>query len=324
MRAYAMARQPPAGPVYLSIPMDDWKQSLDGYARVRTVSDRVAPDAERLWLFAGRISASRRPALVFGPEVDRGGGWDAAIALAEKLRAAVYGAPLLDRASFPEDHPLFRGPLGMSVRTVSDRHGTAADHRRPRGRRGRAGGRQPAGRPQAGDRPAPGPGHGGLSPDRPGADGPAPPASAGTEQPADPARGLRRAEPGQAPDAVIVNESTSTMAQQIEWLPTVRTGSFFATASGGIGWGVPAAVGVALGDRDRGVTPWPADSAAARPTPGPPRNWSRSSRQPWPPAPRRSSWCPPNPRRPCSKGLMLLPSTGPILHGCRYHAALTT
>jgi benzoylformate decarboxylase len=56
------------------------------------------------------------------------------------------------------------------------------------------------------------------------------------------------------PDAVIVNESTSTMAQQIEWLPTVRTGSFFATASGGIGWGVPAAVGVALGDRDRGVS----------------------------------------------------------------------
>ena len=55
------------------------------------------------------------------------------------------------------------------------------------------------------------------------------------------------------PDSVIVNESTSTMAQQIEWLPTVRTGSFFATASGGIGWAVPAAVGVALGDRDRGV-----------------------------------------------------------------------
>jgi benzoylformate decarboxylase len=55
-------------------------------------------------------------------------------------------------------------------------------------------------------------------------------------------------------DSVIVNESTSTMAQQIEWLPTVRTGSFFATPSGGIGWGVPAAVGVALGDRDRGVT----------------------------------------------------------------------
>ena len=41
--------------------------------------------------------------------------------LAEKLRAAVYGSPLLDRASFPENHPLFRGPLGMSVKTISDR-----------------------------------------------------------------------------------------------------------------------------------------------------------------------------------------------------------
>jgi len=121
MRAYAMALQPPAGPVFLSVPLDDWNQPLAGPARVRTVSNRFAPDAERLRLFADRISASRRPALVFGPDVDRSGGWDAAVALAEKLCAAVYGAPLLDRASFPEDHPLFRGPLGMSVKTISDR-----------------------------------------------------------------------------------------------------------------------------------------------------------------------------------------------------------
>jgi benzoylformate decarboxylase len=63
--------------------MDDWKRPLVGPALVRTVSDRVAPDPVRLRLFADRISASRRPALVFGPEVDRSGGWDAAVALAE-------------------------------------------------------------------------------------------------------------------------------------------------------------------------------------------------------------------------------------------------
>jgi benzoylformate decarboxylase len=62
MRAYAEALQPPAGPVYLSIPMDDWKRPLSGFTRVRTVSDRVAPDSQRLRLFADRISASRRPA----------------------------------------------------------------------------------------------------------------------------------------------------------------------------------------------------------------------------------------------------------------------
>jgi benzoylformate decarboxylase len=54
-------------------------------------------------------------------------------------------------------------------------------------------------------------------------------------------------------DAAVVMESTSTLADLIKWWPTRRTGSFFATGSGGIGWGVPAAVGIALGDRARGV-----------------------------------------------------------------------
>jgi benzoylformate decarboxylase len=80
MRAYAMALQPFAGPVFLSIPLDDWNQPPAEPARVRTVSNRFAPHPERLRLFADRISASRRPALVFGPDVDRSGGWDAAVA----------------------------------------------------------------------------------------------------------------------------------------------------------------------------------------------------------------------------------------------------
>ena len=283
MRAYAMAVQPPAGPVFLSIPLDDWNQPLDGPARVRTVSERVAPDAERLRLFADRISASRRPALVFGPDVDRAGGWDAAIALAEKLRAAVYGAPLLDRASFPEDHPLFRGPLGMSVKTISDRLAghdlavvvgaevfryypyvpgdylptgtellqiTANPEAAAAARVGDSllgdpklaidlllglveeGSARTAVEPMARPRVLPETENSPLTPPEVYAV-------------------LSRVRPL---DSVIVNESTSTMAQQIEWLPTVRTGSFFATASGGIGWAGPAAVGIALGDRDRGVT----------------------------------------------------------------------
>ncbi|MDX2645089.1 benzoylformate decarboxylase [Streptomyces sp. PA03-1a] len=282
MRAYAMALQPPAGPVYLSIPMDDWKQPLSGFARVRTVSDRVAPDTQRLRGFADRMSASRRPALVFGPEVDRGGGWDAAVALAEKLRAAVYGAPLLDRASFPEDHPLFAGPLGMSVKAISGRldgHDLVVvigaevfryypyvpgDHL-PVGTEllqitadPSAAGAARVGDSLLGDpataiellqdmvadgsarstpEPMPRPRYLPQVPNSP-------------LTPPEVYAALSRVRP---PDAVIVNETTSTMAQQVEWLPTVRTGSFFATASGGIGWGVPAAVGIALGDRDRGV-----------------------------------------------------------------------
>src|SRR6202041_1263832 len=69
MRAYAMALQPPAGPVFLSIPLDDWNQPLPGPARVRTVSTKVAPEAERLQELPDRVSASRCPPLVLGPDV---------------------------------------------------------------------------------------------------------------------------------------------------------------------------------------------------------------------------------------------------------------
>src|SRR6201997_2623066 len=63
MRAYAMALQPPAGPVYLSIPLDDWDKPALGPAVVRTVSHRVSPDAERLRGFAERIHGAQRPLL---------------------------------------------------------------------------------------------------------------------------------------------------------------------------------------------------------------------------------------------------------------------
>src|SRR6202140_5603591 len=42
MRAYAAALQPPAGPVYLSIPLSDWNEPALGEAVVRTVSTRYA------------------------------------------------------------------------------------------------------------------------------------------------------------------------------------------------------------------------------------------------------------------------------------------
>src|SRR5271163_1084742 len=43
MRAYALALQPPAGPVYVSIPLDDWDKQALGPAVVRTVSRRFGP-----------------------------------------------------------------------------------------------------------------------------------------------------------------------------------------------------------------------------------------------------------------------------------------
>ena len=71
MRAYAAALQPPQGPVFLSIPLDDWGEEAEGEAVVRSVSRRTAPDPERLAQFARQIDASRHPVLVAGAALDK-------------------------------------------------------------------------------------------------------------------------------------------------------------------------------------------------------------------------------------------------------------
>lgn len=121
MRAYALALQPPAGPVYVSIPLDDWDKTALGTADVRTVSSRIGPDPDRIKEFAKRISAAKNPALIYGAEVEKAGGWFAGVAFAEKLRAPVFRAPAAERACFPETHPLFQGELISAMLPLSQR-----------------------------------------------------------------------------------------------------------------------------------------------------------------------------------------------------------
>jgi benzoylformate decarboxylase len=282
MRAYAIALQPPAGPVFLSIPLDDWDKPAPGPAVVRTVSHRVSPDTERLRGFADRINRAQRPVLVYGPEVDRSGAWDAGVAFAEKVGAPVYGAPLPDRVSFPENHRLYQGPLPMTIagaEKILRGHDLAivigaqvfryypyvAGEYLPEGtdllqitNDPALAGAAPVGDSVLGDSLLALEQLVGMVDDHSDRNVPAAPVR-------NPAVDWSASSP-LAPDAVwstlasvkpadspLVTESTSTMAQQLHWIPTIRPASFFATASGGIGWGLPAAVGLALGDRARGV-----------------------------------------------------------------------
>ncbi len=120
-RATHMAALPPRGPVFVSVPMDDWAAEMDdGDARraiERRVTGRAAADPEVLRSLAERLGAAGRPAFVVGPDVDASGAWEAAVALAERQRLPVWATPAPGggRIGFPEGHPNFRGTLPPAI-----------------------------------------------------------------------------------------------------------------------------------------------------------------------------------------------------------------
>ncbi len=109
-RAYYVAMQAPRGPTFVSVPVDDWDRVCEPVA-VREVSHSVGGDPVLLRRAATRLAAALRPVFVVGAAVARDGAWPEIIALAEQHQAAVWVSPLSARNSFPEQHPLFAGFL---------------------------------------------------------------------------------------------------------------------------------------------------------------------------------------------------------------------
>jgi benzoylformate decarboxylase len=118
-RAYYVAMQPPCGPTFVSVPIDDWSRQTQAI-ELRHLSRELGPDAEAMKTLAAALAASRQPALVVGPGVDRAQAVDLMVKLAEKSTAAVWVSPFSARCSFPERHPLFAGFLHASPAQLSD------------------------------------------------------------------------------------------------------------------------------------------------------------------------------------------------------------
>ncbi|SDR37731.1 benzoylformate decarboxylase [Rhizobiales bacterium GAS113] len=109
-QAHAIAMQKPCGPTFVSIPADDWQAPAEPVG-VWPKSRDFAPDPELLRQVVQAIDASRRPVMIIGAAVARDEASGLAVELAERLSASVWAAPLTSRAGFPEDHPLFAGFL---------------------------------------------------------------------------------------------------------------------------------------------------------------------------------------------------------------------
>jgi benzoylformate decarboxylase len=118
-RAYYVAMQPPCGPTFVSVPIDDWTHSTEPL-QARDVSREIGPDPEAMKSLATALAASKRPALVVGPGVDRALAVDLMVRVAEKAKAAVWASPFSARCSYPERHPQFFGFLQASPAQLSD------------------------------------------------------------------------------------------------------------------------------------------------------------------------------------------------------------
>jgi benzoylformate decarboxylase len=119
LRAYHTAVQPPKGPVFLSIPMDDWEAEAEP-VEARPVSYRTVADPGVLEDSAEVLRRAQNPAIVAGAGVDRSGAFYDVVHLAVKLRAPVWQAPISPLAGFPQDHPLFRGHLAPAQRHLAE------------------------------------------------------------------------------------------------------------------------------------------------------------------------------------------------------------
>jgi benzoylformate decarboxylase len=270
-RAYYLAMQPPYGPTFVSIPEDDWDVPVAPLPE-RTVDARFTASREGLDAVLKALRGSRRPAFVVGPGVDRDGAAGAAVTLAERTGAAVFVSPFSSRCSFPERHPNFAGflppvraqiveqlrgydlvivlgapiftyhvftagpPIGdgtLVIQLIDDPTAAAAavvgsailtTLREPLETLAR----------EFGDAPA------AVPPRR------LPPRELAATAPMSGAHALQTLSRALPPDAIIVEEAPSHRAPMHDYLPIERPGTFFAAASGSLGWGLPAAVGAAL------------------------------------------------------------------------------
>ncbi|VCU67967.1 Benzoylformate decarboxylase [Pigmentiphaga humi] len=278
-RAYCTAMQYPRGPVLVSVPADDW-DARTSLVQAREIDFTIRPSAASVASIADALRKSSRPAFVVGSEVDRNGAWHQMVRLAEQQNALVWVAPASSRCCFPENHPLFAGflprsregivsalqgsdlvvvigaplftyhvegsgphasdsaaifhvtddpnsaawcPIGTSV-VASIR--AAVEDILAKG--------EPTKRAMPTGRPAP------------------QPVSTGGSA-IDVAAMLQVIADNRPANSIIVEEAPSIRGDIQNHLPCVRPGSFFTASSGGLGYSLPASIGIAMARTDASV-----------------------------------------------------------------------
>jgi benzoylformate decarboxylase len=119
-RAFKVANDAPAGPVFVALPINVMEQETDIPAGKPAASYAASrPDPAGVTAVAKMLAAAKSPALVAGDDVARAGAVGTLVQLAEKAGAAVWFEGLRGRTSFPTDHPNYRGTLAFDAPGVA-------------------------------------------------------------------------------------------------------------------------------------------------------------------------------------------------------------
>jgi benzoylformate decarboxylase len=123
-KALMLAKTAPAGPVYLSVPLDDWRKPADAHAveqlLARSISGHPVAPESALAPLVDAVDQARSPVMVLVPSVDTEEAFPAAIALAEKAQLPVWIAPSPARWPFPTRHPNYQGELPSGAGALAD------------------------------------------------------------------------------------------------------------------------------------------------------------------------------------------------------------
>jgi thiamine pyrophosphate-dependent acetolactate synthase large subunit-like protein len=115
------------GPALVVVPSGDWDEPADEVPvpAARLLREATDVDAETVLAVARLLDEATRPALVVGAGADDERAWAGLVQLVEKLGCPVWQEAFGARAGFPQDHPGFAGHLPAdrpSLREVLSAH----------------------------------------------------------------------------------------------------------------------------------------------------------------------------------------------------------
>jgi benzoylformate decarboxylase len=277
-QAFWYAEQAPAGPVFVAVCEDDWDAPAEPMPP-RHLSKRLLPGGADLDRLIEMLTVAARPVLVLGSKVATEGARDRVVELAERLQAPVLVAPVASRSPFPEDHPLFTGflpPVASEIRTQLDDHDLVLVMGAPVFTYHVPSSGAPIGTnttlmqivddarqavlARVGDTIV-----GSVGPvidalldklapsDDVRVTPPRPTATAPIASRMSPEAVMATLSQQLPSDAIVVEEAPTHRNAMHAHLPISRDRDFYVAASGGLGWGMPAAVGIAMAQPRRPV-----------------------------------------------------------------------